>query len=55
MIIRLLAVDPRPAPGAESDVVVYQVPENSRAHKLLEELLDMAKIEHTTLGSKPRK
>jgi hypothetical protein len=44
MIIRLIAVDPRPRKG-ESDLVVYQVPEKSRAHQLLCELLDEAKIE----------
>lgn len=53
MIVRLIAVDPRPRKG-ESDLVVYQVPENSRAHKLLEELLDEAGIEHALIESPPK-
>lgn len=53
MIIRLIAVDPRPRKG-ESDLVVYQVPENSRAHQLLEELMDAAGIEHALLETPPR-
>ena len=44
MIIRLIAVDPRPRQG-ESDLVVYQVPEKSRAFELLCELMDDAKIQ----------
>lgn len=54
MIIRLIAVDPRPHKG-ESDLVIYQVPENSRAHKLLEELMDAAGIEHTLIETPPKK
>jgi len=53
MIIRLIAVDPRPRQG-ESDLVVYQVPEHSRAHELLAELLDAAAIEWTTIETPPR-
>jgi len=49
VIIRLIAVDPRPRKG-EGDVVVYQVPEHSRAMELLCELLDGAKVEWVTLG-----
>ncbi len=49
MIVRLIAVDPRPRQG-EGDVVVYQVPERSRAMELLCELLEDAKIEWTMLG-----
>lgn len=44
MIIRLIAVDPRPRQG-ESDLVVYQVPENSRAHELLVEAFGELGIE----------
>jgi hypothetical protein len=54
MIVRLIAVDPRPRIG-ESDLVVYQVPQNGRAHLLLVELLDAAGIEHTLLETPPRK
>lgn len=50
MIVRLIAVDPRPQPG-QSDLCVYQVPEFSRAHRLLEEVFSAAGIEHTTLSS----
>jgi hypothetical protein len=52
-IIRLIAVDPRPRLG-ESDLVVYQVPEKSRAHELLVELLDAASIEHAVIETPPR-
>ena len=52
MIVRLIAVDPRPKQG-KSDVVVYQVPENSREMELLCELLSDAKIEWTVLGGRP--
>lgn len=51
MIIRLIAIDPRPTDSGHSDVVVYQVPENSRAHKLLEEVFNREGIEHTTLAT----
>ena len=44
MIVRLIAVDPRPRKG-ESDLVVYQIPEHSRAYELLVELMDAARIE----------
>jgi len=54
MIIRLIAVDPRPA-IAETDIVIYQVPENSRAHKLLVETFTSVGIEFVELGPSPRK
>lgn len=54
MIVRLIAVDPRPRPG-EGDLVVYQVPENSRAHKLLEEVFAAAGIETAVIGAAPRR
>lgn len=53
MIIRIIAVDPRPRLG-KSDLVVYQVPEHSREEELLRELLEGAKIEHTALSSPPK-
>ena len=37
MIIRLIVIDPRPAAG-RSDILAYQVPENSRELKLLTDL-----------------
>lgn len=54
MIIRLIAVDPQPRPGTHSDVLVYQVPENSREFELLVSLLEKAGIDWTTVAS-PRK
>lgn len=54
MIVRMIVVDPRPN-KPEDDLVVYQVPENSRAHKLLEEVFDAQGIEHTLLGVAPKR
>lgn len=54
MIVRLIAVDPRPRKG-EQDLRVYQVPENSREMELLQELFDAAKIEYAVVGAPPRK
>ena len=48
MIIRLIAVDPAPRAG-KSDVLVYQVPENSREFEVLADLLTARGIEWTTL------
>lgn len=52
MIVRLLAIDPQPEPG-RSDVLCYQVPENSREYAVLTDLFSKAKIEYTQLASKP--
>jgi hypothetical protein len=54
VIVRLIAVDPRPRKG-ESDLVVYQVPEHSRAYELLTELMGEAKIEWALIETPPRK
>lgn len=54
MIIRLMAVDPHPRADSHTDIVVYQLPENSREFELLTSLLDQAKIEWTVLVT-PRK
>lgn len=54
MIIRIIAIDPRPR-NAHEDIVVYQVPEHSRAHELLVELLDKEGIEWTTIELRPRR
>ena len=54
MIIRIVAVDPRPRKCTE-DIVVYQVPEKSRSHELLVELFDREGIEWTTIESRPRR
>lgn len=54
MIIRLMAVDPQPRADSQTDIVVYQLPENSREFELLTALLDQSKIEWTVLKT-PRK
>lgn len=48
MIIRIVVVDPRPR-DAKDDTVVYQVPENSRSHGLLIELLDGANLDYVAV------
>ena len=53
MIIRLVAIDPRPR-DPRRDVVVYQVPENSRELGLLVETFTAAGIEFVEMES-PRK
>lgn len=52
MIVRIIAVDPHPRKDSVDDIVVWQVPEKSRAAELLTELLDGAKIEHATISKK---
>lgn len=61
MIIRIIAIDPEPR-DPRDDVIVYQVPEHSRAHELLMQLLESAGIECVEIEStrkppkaKPRK
>lgn len=54
MIIRLIAVDPKPREG-KSDVLVYQVPENSREEAVLKDMLTQAGMEWTMLASPRRK
>ncbi len=56
MIIRLIVVDPRPRAGAAHDLVVYQVPENSRELELLQELCEGAGIEFARIeGKRPKR
>ena len=55
MIVRLIAVDPRPRKDSETDLVVYQVPEGSRAHQLLVETFEAAGIEDVLVETPPRK
>lgn len=50
MIIRIIAIDPDPR-DPRDDVIVYQVPEKSRAHELLVELLERHGIEHVEMES----
>lgn len=54
MIVRIAAVDPRPR-NPHEDVVVYQVPENSRAYELLIEMLEKEGIDWVKIESRPRK
>jgi hypothetical protein len=44
VITRIIAVDPNPVAG-RSDLLVYQVPENSREYAMLTEALTAAGIE----------
>lgn len=53
MIIRVIAVDPV-APAGKEDLVVWQVPENSRALELLTAGLAAQKIEWTLLKPTPK-
>lgn len=53
MIIRIIAVDPRPRPN-EGDLRVYQVPENSREQLFLQELFEHAGIEYAVIESTPK-
>lgn len=54
MIIRLVVIDPRPR-DPHRDVVVYQVPENSRELELLIEAFTAAGIEFVEIESPPRR
>jgi hypothetical protein len=54
MIIRFIIVDPRPRKN-ESDVRVYQVPENSRESELLSELCEAAGLEWAIVGPPDRR
>jgi hypothetical protein len=49
MIVRVMVVDPTPRPHSENDVVLYQVPENSRAYELLVSMLTERKLDFCTL------
>jgi len=53
MIVRLVVVDPHPRKD-ESDLIVYQVPEHSRAYELLVEMLEEKKLEHVVIKSPPK-
>lgn len=53
MIVRLIVIDPKPAAG-RSDILAYQVPENSREFALLTELFTKEGLEWETI-SIPRK
>lgn len=47
-VVRVIVVDPAPDKPNE-DLVVYQVPERSRAHHLLQFLCDKAGLQHVTI------
>lgn len=51
-IVRIIVIDPQPR-DPSADIIVYQVPEHSRALELLIEMLDERSIEHVELESKP--
>ena len=50
MIVRVIVIDPNPR-DPRDDVVVYQVPEKSRAFELLMDMLDCMKLEHVVINS----
>lgn len=55
-IVRVIVVDPEPT--GPDDLIVYQVPEHSRAHKLLISLCEQAGLQHVTIEApkaKPRR
>lgn len=49
-IVRIIAIDPTPRDPL-SDVVVWQVPEHSRAHELLVEMLNERGIDWAIVES----
>lgn len=56
MIVRIVVVDPRPeSSNPKSDILVYQVPENSREFKLLAELFEQAHVEWVVIDPPRRK
>lgn len=52
-ISRIIAVDPSPRLN-EGDIIVYQVPEHSRAEELLCEMLEARQIEWAKIEAKQR-
>lgn len=54
MIVRVIVVDPAPRPG-KGDLLVYQVPENSRELELLQELCNRAGVESAVVGPERKK
>lgn len=50
MIIRVIVIDPDPR-DPRDDVIVYQVPENSRAQELLIQLLENSGLEFVEIES----
>lgn len=50
MITRVIVIDPSPR-DPRDDVIVYQVPEKSRAHELLLELLAQRRLEFVEIES----
>jgi hypothetical protein len=43
-IRKLVVIDPNPPKGSKTDVLVYQIPQNSRLEFLLKELCKKARI-----------
>jgi hypothetical protein len=54
VITRIVVIDPCPR-DPRDDVIVYQVPEKSRAHELLMEMLESQRLEHVELTSPKRR
>lgn len=50
MIIRVIVIDPNPR-DPRDDVIVYQVPEKSRAHELLIDMLQGCHLEFVEIQS----
>lgn len=54
MITRIIVIGPQPR-DPRDDVIVYQVPEHSRAMELLTSLLDGAGLEWVTIESQRKR
>ena len=50
MIIRIMVLDPAPR-NPQDDIIVYQVPEHSRAHELLVEMVEAQGYDHVLIES----
>jgi hypothetical protein len=54
-IIRVVVVDPQPRTPCD-DIIVYQVPENSRACELLCKMLEVSEVQHVKIEpTKPKR
>lgn len=53
MIVRVIVVDPKGiTAGRDSDLLVFQVPENSREMELLMFMLDQCRFEHAVVSAR---
>lgn len=53
-VVRVIVVDPEPENAAD-DLVIFQVPESGRAHKLLVSLCERAGLQVVTIEAPKRK